>query len=117
VLPNDHIKELLKMIVASGAGSFLAVLKEFGQIKSPGMLSFPRPGVTLALDFPNHGSGTGRLMRQLDQFVFERGGAIYPAKDNFMTPESFKSYYPNWESFKQYIDPKLSSSLWRRVMG
>ena len=38
---NFAIKEILREIVRSGQGSFLAVLKEFGDLSSPGMLSFP----------------------------------------------------------------------------
>src|SRR6202522_1266782 len=44
--------QLLKAITTSGLASFLAVIKVFGDISSPGMMSFPAPGITLALDFP-----------------------------------------------------------------
>src|ERR1700760_1397053 len=56
VLPFDSgtpgMTELLKAITASGLGSFLAVIKVFGDAVSPGIMSFPVPGITLALDFP-----------------------------------------------------------------
>lgn len=117
VLPAGCTEELLQTIVEAESASFLAVLKEFGEAVSPGLLSFPRPGVTLALDFPNRGAGTAALLRRLDAFVAERGGAIYPAKDNFMAPESFRKYYPNWERFARWIDPAFSSSFIRRVGG
>ncbi len=109
------IKEILERIAASGEGSFLAVLKTFGSIKSPGMLSFPKPGVTLALDFPYYGQKTLRLLDQLDEVVRQSDGSVYPAKDARMSPQSFQQYYPNWREFAQYIDPKFSSSFWRRV--
>lgn len=109
------IKEILRQISASGVLSFLAVLKVFGDVKSPGMLSFPRPGVTLALDFPFRGRPTLALMDRLDQVVRANGGALYPAKDARMSPESFAASYPNWEEFSKHIDPKFSSSFWRRV--
>jgi len=79
------------------------------------MLSFPRPGVTLALDFAFRGQKTLKLLDELDQIVFENGGALYPAKDARMSAESFRASYPNWREFAEYIDPKFSSSFWRRV--
>ncbi len=50
---EEAIGEMLRRIARHGTGSFLAVLKLFGRIPSLGLMSFPRPGVTLALDFPN----------------------------------------------------------------
>jgi FAD/FMN-containing dehydrogenase len=114
---NHAIREILERISASGQGSFLAVLKEFGHITSPGMLSFPRPGVTLALDFAFHGENTLKLLNELDQVVEDYGGAIYPAKDARMSAAHFQKFYPNWREFARYIDPKFSSSFWRRVTG
>lgn len=46
------MNEILRTIVKSGMASFLAVIKVFGNVPSPGLLSFPRPGIMLALDFP-----------------------------------------------------------------
>ncbi len=119
VIPTQHaqdgIAELLKVIAHNGQGSFLAVLKQFGSIKSPGILSFPRPGTTLALDFAFHGTSTLRLLDKLDLITRDTGGAVYPAKDAHMSAASFKQYFPQWETFSQYIDPAFSSSLWRRV--
>jgi FAD/FMN-containing dehydrogenase len=109
------MKDLLHCISRSGEGSFLTVLKKFGDLPSPGMLSFPRPGLTLALDFPYNGQKTLRLFDTLDTIVGQSGGVIYPAKDAHMSAESFQAYYPQWETFAQYIDPKFSSSFWRRV--
>lgn len=111
----DCMDTLVKTIAASGEGSFLAVLKQFGDIISPGMLSFPRPGATLALDFPNRGATTLRLLDRLDDIVANAGGAVYPAKDARMSAKYFKQYFPAWGSFSHYIDPKFSSSFWRRV--
>jgi len=111
------IATLLKMIAASGMGSFLSVLKKFGDIESPGMLSFPRPGITLALDFPNYGNKLLTLFEQLDRQVMEAGGAVYPAKDARMSAAAFQHYFPQWRTFSQYRDPGMSSSFWRRVSG
>ena len=48
----------------AGQGSFLTVLKRFGAIRSPALLSFPRPGYTLTLDFPNRGAATLALLER-----------------------------------------------------
>lgn len=121
VLPTESsrlgIRDLLGCIAARNEGSFLAVLKTFGDIRSPGMLSFPRPGTTLALDFPNKGASTKRLFTELDAIVRSAGGAIYPAKDARMPSDLFKSSFPAWEHFSTFVDPLFSSSFWRRVTG
>ena len=121
VVPHEHGQEavaaMLKAIADSGEGSFLAVLKTFGQRPSPGMLSFPRPGVTLALDFPNRGDRTHRLFARLDAIVREAGGRLYPAKDARMPRDLFESGYPRLQEFLGYRDPGIRSALSRRLIG
>lgn len=119
VLPERDAKQsttsLLDTIAKENTGSFLAVLKHFGSIKSPGLLSFPMPGVTLALDFPEQGKATRKLFNKLDAIVREVGGRLYPAKDAHMTGEDFRLAYPAWEKVEQLRDPVLSSRFWERV--
>ena len=112
---HHAMREILARIRRSGEGSFLTVLKTFGDIASPGMLSFPRPGLTLALDFAYDGQKTLRLLEDLDHIVLQSGGAVYPAKDARMSAESFQAFFPGWKEFSAYVDPKFSSSFWRRV--
>lgn len=114
---NDIITEMLGLCLKYNAGSFLSVLKKFGSLQSPGFMSFPREGYTLALDFPNHGNKTLKLLETFDRLVVESGGAVYPAKDARMSGAVFRRYFPQWESFSDYIDPGCSSSFWRRVTG
>ena len=109
------VGDMLAAIAESGEGSFLAVLKTFGQMPSKGMLSFPRPGATLALDFPNRGESTAKLLARLDAIVRECGGALYPAKDARMSGDMFRLSYPGLEKFSAFVDPKFSSRFWRRV--
>jgi FAD/FMN-containing dehydrogenase len=109
------LSELLMRISRSGRGSFLAVIKSFGDRAAVGMLGFPRPGVTLALDFPNEGASTLALLESLDDVTRAAGGAVYPAKDARMSAHTFRHSFPNWEQFAGYIDPAFSSSFWRRV--
>lgn len=121
VIPRNVGKEateaMLKEIEKSGEGSFLAVLKTFGNRESLGMLSFPEPGVTLALDFPNHESRTHKLLDRLDAIVKEAKGRIYPAKDARMPRELFEAGYPKLNEFLKYRDAGISSSLSRRLLG
>ena len=114
---TDVMEKILQKIVSSGLGSFLAVLKEFGNHTSPGMLSFPRPGICLALDFSNRGLFTLNVLQELDQLVIAAGGAVYPAKDLRMSAQAFKSFFPQTKEFTQFIDPKFSSDFWKRVYG
>ena len=111
------MEEILRKIVSSGLGSFLAVLKEFGNLESPGMLSFPRPGICLALDFSNRGKFTLRILEELDELVIAAGGAVYPAKDLRMSATAFHAFYPQVSKFTNFIDPKFSSDFWQRVHG
>lgn len=121
VVPNadalPSIRKLLEAIAGSGMGSFLAVLKQFGDIPSRGLLSFPEAGTTLALDFPNRGARLHQLFDALDRIVLDAGGRLYPAKDGRMGAAIFKAGYPRWAEFARYVDPRFSSGLWRRVMA
>jgi FAD/FMN-containing dehydrogenase len=120
VIPEEHLEafeELLERIARSGMGSFLGVLKQFGSVSPAGRLSFPRPGLTIALDFAMRGERTLELMRSFDEVVQASGGALYPAKDARMSPAMFETSFPQWRSFVPYMDPKMSSSFWRRVTG
>jgi hypothetical protein len=109
------IRAVLDRVSRSREIPTLAVLKRFGAVGSPGLLSFPRPGITLAVDFRFRGQGTLALLEELDQLVRHAGGAVYPAKDARMSPESFRAFFPQWEAFARSMDPKFSSSFWRRV--
>jgi FAD/FMN-containing dehydrogenase len=114
---RDAVQAMLTEIARSGDGSFLAVLKTFGNREAPGMMSFPQPGVTLALDFPNHGARTGKLFERLDAIVREARGRIYLAKDARMPRDLFESGYPRLNEFLQYRDPGISSAMSRRLIG
>jgi FAD/FMN-containing dehydrogenase len=109
--------ETLEAISASRRGSFLTVLKKFGA--QEGMLSFPMPGYTLALDFPV-AEGLMEFLDRLDAMVLARRGRVYLAKDARMRPETFRAMYPNlprWQQIKAAADPnnRFSSSLARRI--
>jgi len=110
-------RQMLQTIAHSGMGSFLAVLKQFGEPRSRGMLSFPQPGTTLALDFPNSGPKLMRLFDELDRIVLAAGGRLYPAKDGRIGAAIFQAGHPQWRAFSEFVDPRFSSGFWRRVTG
>jgi FAD/FMN-containing dehydrogenase len=113
---HEAIRHIMARITSSGIARFLGVLKMFGNMRSPGMMSFPRSGVTLALDFANRGEKTLRLFDDLDTIVSSAGGRLYPCKDARMPHQMFVAGFPLLNKFRQHIDPHFSSSFWRRVM-
>ena len=58
--------ETAKAIVDIPAPYDGKVVKTFGAMASRGLMSFPRPGATLAIDFPNRGPRTLALLGTLD---------------------------------------------------
>lgn len=111
----DTVAAILKTIADAHEGSFLAVLKRFGDTVSPGLLSFPMPGTTLALDFPERGARTEKLFARLDTIVRGARGRLYPAKDAHMSGKDFRAAYPQWEKLEEIRDPLLQSRFWKRV--
>ena len=116
VVPGaEGVRGLLAAAADSGQGSFLTVLKTFSDMPSPGLLSFPRPGWTLALDFPARGEPTLRLLETLDAVVRTQGGRVYPAKDARMSRDTFRAGFPEWPAFSAHVDARFSSGFWQRV--
>lgn len=113
----DAIRALLELAAKFEQGSFLIVLKLFGEKASPGLLSFPMAGATLALDFPNKGESTRNLLAVMTEVVMNAGGRLYPAKDATMSPDAFQAGYPAWRMLEQHRDPAMLSDFWRRVTG
>ena len=119
VIPHAHARqvlpEILRTIAAHNTGSFLAVLKRCGDKASPGLLSFPLAGASLALDFPQRDHLNEKLFTRLDAIVHESGGRLYPAKDAHMRGSDFRKAYPLWEKVEALRDPFLLSRFWQRV--
>jgi FAD/FMN-containing dehydrogenase len=119
VVPQHDAKEVIRAIIEyisrSGTGSFLAVLKQCGDMPSPGLLSFPLHGLSLALDFPQRDSVNKRLFAKLDALMHEAGGRLYAAKDAHMSAKYFKQAYPAWETIEALRDKRMLSHFWKRM--
>lgn len=114
---EEGMIRILRTIAASGLASFLAVIKVFGDAPSPGMMSFPAPGITLALDFPIRPQVSFDLLDRLAAITLDHGGRMYSAKDARMTSAQFQAFYPQWQDFSRFVDPAFDSAFWQRVTG
>ena len=119
VLPENTAKRALKEILTeirkAKSGSLLAVLKTTAARKTPGMLTFPLKGVTLALDFTNTEKNRA-LLKRLDEIVLNAGGRINPSKDATQSRPLFAAGYLNLSEFLNYRDPKLTSKFIERLI-
>jgi len=106
---------ILELIQRSGQGSFLVVLKTFGTKSSGGYLSFPRPGATLAIDFPNRGKKTTELLGKLLDVTMRHNGVVYPAKSAVINLHALKSLTTRWDDFQSQRDFGFDSELMKRL--
>jgi decaprenylphospho-beta-D-ribofuranose 2-oxidase len=112
------LRRLLEGISGSGLGSFLAVLKAMGK-RGSGYLSFPAPGYTLALDFPN-APGVKELLARLERITADAGGRVYLAKDSTLSPDLLPTMYPDLDRFRAVLDEidpqcRMTSDMARRL--
>lgn len=124
VLPESGgapvVRELLDRMTRFGAASFLCVIKDCGA-QGEGLLSFPRPGVSVALDLPVRGD-TQQVVDALNDFVVAAGGRVYLAKDALTRPEHFQAMearLPQFEAVRRHWDPdrRIRSTQSVRLFG
>ena len=114
----EPVAEILDRAARSRMASFLTVIKKFGALPSPGLLSFPRAGTTVCLDFAARKLDVLLpMLERCDDVVEAAGGSVYPAKDARMSGARFRRFFPRWEELRALADPRFSSSFWRRVMA
>lgn len=118
---RDVLGDILGRVATRGDASFLAVLKKLGQ--GDGILSFPLPGYTLALDFPMRGDVLN-FLDEIDRLVVAAGGRLYLAKDARQSRATFEAGYPalsRFNAIRKSLDPagnirsKLSQRLFDEV--
>ncbi|GIV54741.1 MAG: FAD-linked oxidase [Candidatus Kapaibacterium sp.] len=110
----DAIAALCQHLWQARVALPLCVLKNFSALRSPGLLSFPMEGTSIAVDVPN----TPRARQVLETIIADIatiGGRIYPAKDVLLNAEQFQRMYPNWRLLEHYRDRRCSSQFWERV--
>jgi decaprenylphospho-beta-D-ribofuranose 2-oxidase len=113
------VRRSFELVSRFRAASFVTVLKRFGE-GNPGLLSFPVPGWTLALDVPARTRGLEDLLGSLDRLVVKAGGRVYLAKDSRVRPAALAEMYPRLPDFRKLradLDPDgiLASDLSRRL--
>ena len=117
VFPIREAPRLLDAMLAdcrqAGEPPCLASIKRFGSRPSVGLLSFPREGFTIALDFANRGDTTRQLLRRLEARVLEAGGAIYPAKDFNSVARRIPPELPSMGTFR----PAYRSALFIQLLA
>jgi FAD/FMN-containing dehydrogenase len=111
------LQRVLETAIAARQPACLVVLKTLGPVAPAGLLSFPMPGLTAAMDFSNLGQPTLELFGRFDEMVRDARGRLYPAKDPRMPAAMFRDGYPAWREFARHVDPAFSSGFWRRVAG
>jgi FAD/FMN-containing dehydrogenase len=121
VVPPDNahavLSEILERFARSGRASFLAVLKKLGD--GNGLMSFPRPGYTLALDVQVR-DDIFALLDEIDGVVTRAGGRLYLAKDARQSRTTFEAGYPALGQFRELrrnmgVEGKIASRLSERL--
>jgi FAD/FMN-containing dehydrogenase len=100
-------RRFLELLVKLGGASFLCVIKDCGP-EGRGLLSFPMPGISIALDLPLR-DWTQRAVNELNAFVIAEGGRIYLTKDTLTLPEDFAKMEPRLAAFdeaRRRFDPE-----------
>jgi decaprenylphospho-beta-D-ribofuranose 2-oxidase len=124
VLPEEAgrgaARRFLSLLTRKGGASMLCVIKDCGD-EGVGLLSFPRRGISIALDIPVR-DDTQALVDALNELVIAEGGRIYLAKDQFTRPEHFRAMEPRleeWTRIRRHWDPagRIRSAQSVRLLG
>lgn len=116
---EEALHRVVRRISARRCPAFRAELQRFGA-GGAGLLSFPAPGWTLAVDLPAALPGLARFLDGLDDEVAAAGGRVCLAADSRLRPETAAAMYPGLSAFRELraeLDPTgaFRSDLARRL--
>jgi decaprenylphospho-beta-D-ribofuranose 2-oxidase len=124
VIPHESGRAVLgrfmEIVTQQGSASPVCVIKDCGP-EGEGLLSFPKTGISIAIDFPVR-AWTQGVVDALNDLVAAEGGRIYLAKDTFTRPDHFakmETRLPAWQAVRRRWDPegRLRSAQSVRLLG
>lgn len=95
------IEHLLELIQHHKALPTLAVLKLFTH-KGEGLLSFCKPGFTLAIDFKNN-ERSKQAIKAMNAYITETQGRVYLAKDLLLNAQQYQKMNEQHQRFSQTL--------------
>lgn len=113
---TETLKQLIQLMKTCKATPTLAVLKLITQ-SGEGLLSFCKPGFTLAVDFI-HNERAKQAIVAMNQLISELNGRIYLAKDWLLNPEQYNKMYDQHQQFSRVLQEyncQLHSDLASRL--
>lgn len=124
VLPDseivfEEIFEILNKLKNKKIYSYLITLKKYKKDEF-GNLSFPVDGYGVAMDFPNTKKVRDFLSREITEYIIDKKGKVYLAKDSLLNKDQFHRMYENSEEHlkilkKLDVEKKLTSKLSDRL--
>ena len=109
----EHLLQLIQLHKASPTLVVLKLLNQSGE----GLLSFCKPGFTVAIDFI-HNNEAKEAIKAMNQFITELNGRIYLAKDLLLSSEQYQKMYIKHEEFSKILtsyECSMKSDLAQRL--
>lgn len=102
-VPNEYLIELISeiSILAKRWPIFLGAIKVLSK-KGIGLLSFTRPGWSVALNFPGSFLSDTEALKIIIRLFEQCDGRIYLTKDSVLTSEVFEMMYDTSSEFRHY---------------
>lgn len=99
VISKKNIYKIINKINELNLKPILVVLKLFGK-ENKNLLSFPKKGITIAMDLFNSKKNISKL-NILTKYLILNDGRVYLAKDSIINHKDFRKMYPNWTKFEK----------------